>query len=312
MVKTNSFRFPSSDGIHQIYAAEWLPEGQPRGVVQIVHGISEYVERYDRFARFLTEQGFVVCGEDHLGHGKTAEVDGVFGWFAAEDGWNKVLTDIHTLHEMQGEKYPGVPYFFFGHSMGSFLTRSYLLLWPDALSGAVISGTGQEPDALIRGGHALTSALVRAGKGKEHNTLVLALSMGSYNRAFRPNRTAVDWISRDEAVQDAYVADPFCRFSPTTGMFHDMLGGLLTIGDPRKLITMDKDTPIFFLSGDKDPVGQMGKGVVKVYELFKNAGCTDVTLKLYRDGRHEMLNELNYEQVHKDVLEWLEAKLENH
>lgn len=308
MVKTNSFYFPSSDGIHQIHASQWLPEGQPRGVVQIVHGISEYIDRYDRFARFLAEQGFLVCGEDHLGHGLTGDADGIFGWFAAEDGWGKVLSDIHTLRETVGAQCPDVPYFLFGHSMGSFLTRNYLLRWPGTVDGAVLSGTGQEPLPTVRAGRVLTTALVKAGKGKERNPLVLYLSLGAYNRNFKPNRTSVDWISRDEAVQDAYLADRFCRFTPTTGMFHDMLGGLLVIGDPKQLTAMEKSTPIFFLSGDHDPVGQMGKGVVKVYDMFKAAGCTDVTLKLYQGGRHEMLNELNYEQVQKDALAWLESK----
>jgi len=285
MVKTNSFRFPSADGIHQCYAAEWLPEGQPRGVVQIVHGISEYVERYDRFARFLAEQGFVVCGEDHLGHGKTAE-DGVFGYFAEENGWNKVLSDIRTLKTLQTEKYPGLPYFLFGHSMGSFLTRTFLIRFPGEVSGAVISGTGQEPAPLVRAGRALTSLLVKAGKGKSRSALVIAMSLGSYNKAFKPNRTSVDWISRDEAVQDAYLADPFCRFLPTTGMFHDMLGGISFIGDFKNLSAMDKNTPVFFLSGDKDPVGQMGKGVVKVYDMFKAAGCQESIVKIVYGNRH--------------------------
>lgn len=310
MAPTNSFHYLSSDGIHQIYAAEWLPEGPVRGVVQIVHGISEYIDRYDRFARFLTTHGFAVCGEDHLGHGRTGDADGVFGYFAERDGWGKVLTDIRTLRETQGEKYPGVPYFLFGHSMGSFLTRNYLLRWPGTVDGVLLSGTGQEPLSKIRMGRMLTSALVRAGRGKQRNALVLSMSLGVYNKPFKPNRTSVDWISRDTAVQDAYLADRFCRCSPANGMFDDMLGGLLVIGQQKNLAVMDKSIPVFFLSGDHDPVGQMGKGVVKVYDMFKAAGCTDVTMKLYKDGRHEMLNELNHEQVQKDILEWLEKKLD--
>ncbi len=309
MVKTNSFRFPSADGVHQIYAAQWLPEGEPRAVVQIVHGISEYVQRYDRFARFLAERGFLVCGEDHLGHGRTAEVDGVFGWFAREDGWNKVLSDVHTLRGLVGERYPGVPYFLFGHSMGSFLTRSYLIRWPGTVSGAILSGTGQEGPATVALGKAVASALKRAGRGQVVSPLINALSLGAYNRKFAPNRTRVDWISRDEAVQDAYLADPFCNFLPTAGMFRDMMDGLALIGSPAQVARMDKSTPVFFLSGDHDPVGQMGKGVERVYDLFRAAGCVDVTLRLYKDGRHEMLNELNYEQVQNDVLRWLNGKI---
>ncbi len=308
MVKTTSFRYPSSDGVHQIYAAQWLPEGGPRAIIQIVHGISEYVERYDRFARFLAGEGFLVCGEDHLGHGKTAE-DKVYGWFAEEEGWDKVLTDTHRLTQLMQQEYPGTPYFLFGHSMGSFLTRNYLIRWPGEVSGAILSGTGQEPSLAIGMGKTLSSLLKRVGKGKSVSSLINALSLGAYNRSFAPNRTGVDWISRDETVQDAYLADPFCIFQPSVGMFRDMMEGLSRIAKPANLARMDKDTPIFFLSGDKDPVGQMGKGVEKVYAMFRSAGCKDVSLRLYREGRHEMLNELNYEQVHKDVLSWLEAHL---
>lgn len=308
MVKTTSFRYPSSDGIHQVYAARWAPEGQPRAVVQIVHGISEYVERYDRFARFLAGEGFLVCGEDHLGHGKTAQ-DGVFGWFAHEDGWDKVLADTHRLTQLTREEYPGLPYFLFGHSMGSFLTRNYLIEFPGQVDGAILSGTGQEPAPAVALGKALASLLKKAGKGKAVSPLITALSLGAYNRNFTPNRTPVDWISRDIQVQDAYLADPFCVFQPSAGMFRDMMVGLSRIGKPSNLARMDKDTPVFFLSGDADPVGQMGKGVEKVYAMFRAAGCKDVSLRLYREGRHEMLNEINYEQVHQDVLSWLEAHL---
>ncbi len=309
MVKKTSFYYPSSDGVHQIHAACWTPEGEAKAVVQLVHGISEYVERYDRFATFLAERGFLVCGEDHLGHGKTGAADGVFGWFAETDGWNKVLADTHHLTEIQKQANPGVPYFLFGHSMGSFLTRNYLIRWPGEVDGAILSGTGQEPAVAISFGKQVSGLMKKAGKGKTVSPLINALSIGAYNRKFAPNRTSVDWISRDTDVQDAYLADPFCSFLPTVGMFRDMMEGLSVIGDPARLAGMDKDTPVFFLSGDEDPVGQMGKGVEKVYAMFKKAGCRDVTLKLYRGGRHEMLNEINYEQVQKDALDWLQAHL---
>lgn len=310
MLKTNSFRFPSSDGIHACYVNQWFPQEQPRGVIQLVHGISEHVERYDRFARFLAGEGFLVCGGDHLGHGRTAQSDGVFGWFAQEKGWEKVLSDVRTLRLLQGEKYPGLPYFLFGHSMGSFLTRSYLIRYPGTLSGAILSGTAQEPLPAVRLARAVTQALVKAGKGRQVSPSITLLSLVAYNHKFAPNHSSVDWISRDEAARASYLADPLCKFVPTAGMFRDIMDGLLLIGNPKNLTSMDKATPIFFLSGDRDPVGQMGKGVMKAYDLFKAAGCQDVTLKLYRDGRHEMVNELNYEQVHRDVLAWLEDRLE--
>ena len=308
MVKTNSFRFPSADGIHSVYACEWLPEAESRGVVHIVHGLSEYTERYDRFARFLASQGFIVCGSDHLGHGKTV-TDKVFGWFAEQDGWHKVLTDVRTMHHLTKEKYPNLPYFFFGHSMGSFLTRQYLIDYPGEVDGAILSGTGQESMALLISGRLLSRLLVWLGKGKQVSSITVAFSVGAFNKKFKPNRTNVDWISRDETVQDTYLADPFCRFLPKTGMYADMIGGMHYIGKPKNVAKVDKSCPIFLLSGDKDPVGGQGKGVLKARDLYLWAGCTDVSCKLYPDGRHEMLNEINYEEVHQDVLQWLDSHL---
>lgn len=309
MVKTTSFHYPSSDGTHQIYATQWIPEGEPKAVVQIVHGICEYVERYDRFARFLAQRGYLVCGEDHLGHGRTGKAEGIFGWFSEEEGWNKILTDTHRLTEQMREEWPQLPCFLFGHSMGSFLTRHDLIRWPGEVTGAILSGTGQEAVPTIAAGRNLSGLLKKMGKGRKVSPLITKLSVGAYNQKFAPNRTSVDWLSRDPKVQDAYLADPLCTFAPTVGMFRDMMEGLTIIGNPANLTKMDKNTPVFFLSGDQDPVGQMGKGVEKVYGMFKEAGCKDVTLKLYREGRHEMLNELNYEQVQKDILNWIEAHL---
>ena len=308
MAKTNSFTFPSSDGVHSVCAFLWLPEGEARGIVHIIHGLSEYTERYDRFARFLTAQGFIVCGNDHLGHGKTAS-DKVFGWFAEKDGWHKVLTDVRTMHHTIKKQYPHLPYFFFGHSMGSFLGRQYMIDYPGEIDGAIISGTGQMSLPLLVSGLLLSRFLVLIGKGKQISPIVVALSVGAFNKKFKPNRTNVDWISRDEAVQDAYLADRFCRFLPATSMYADMIGGMHYIGIPKNVAKVDKSCPVFLLSGDKDPVGEQGKGVLKARDLYLRAGCTDISCKLYPEGRHEMLNELNYEEVHQDVLAWLEAHL---
>ena len=287
---------------------EWLPQGQPRAVVQIVHGVAEYVGRYDHVARFLTEQGFLVCGEDHLGHGKTVD-DGKYGYFGPRGGWDLVVRDIRRLRELQGEKYPGVPYVMLGHSMGSFLTRTYLIRWPGTVDGAVLSGTGQEPAPLVALGKALAGGLCLLRGGDSVSPLVNAMSLGAYNKKFAPNRTGADWISRDEAVVDAYLKDPLCTFMPTVAMFRDMMGGLQYIADRSNLARMDKETPVYFLSGDRDPVGAMGKGVEKVVRMFRKAGCRDVSVKLYPEGRHEMFNELNRDEVMADLLAWLESKL---
>lgn len=308
MAAEQEFHFPSTDGSHACYAHVWRPEGAPRGVVQIVHGVAEYIQRYAPFACWLAERGFLVVGEDHLGHGKTAS-DGLLGYFGPTDGWNTVVRDIRQLRELTGAQNPGLPYFMLGHSMGSFLTRTYLINWPDTLTGAILSGTGQEPAATVTMGRAVCSLLCALRGPDSHSDFVYNLSLGAYNKQFRPNRTSADWICRDERVVDAYLQDPLCTFHPTVGMFRDMMVGLQYIAEPKNLRRMDPNTPIHFFSGDRDPVGQNGAGVQRVAGFFRDAGCTDVSVKLYPGGRHEMLNEINRLEVYQDVLAWLEAKL---
>ena len=309
MVSSQVFTFSSSDGIHDVSAIRWLPEGTPRGVVQLVHGISEYMGRYDSFARYLTQHGFAVVGHDHLGHGKTAKDPTEYGWFGDKDGWKYVLEDTHALRELAGKAWPDLPYFLMGHSMGSFVVRGYLMFWPGTVDGAILSGTGQEPPLTVAAGKVLSGLFTRLSGPRAHSRLLNALSMGAYNKQFRPNRTGADWISRDTAVVDAYCADPLCRFLPTVSMFHDMMAGLQLLAKKENLQKMDRDTPVYFFSGDKDPVGASGKGVQKVAGWFKESGVKDVTVKLYPEGRHEMLNETNKADVYQDVLDWLEVHM---
>ena len=310
MAKFTEFTFPSVDGQHDIFCSLWLPdEAQPKAVVQIVHGISEYVNRYDEFARFLADHGFAVCGGDHLGHGRTAEQDGKFGFFAPHDGWKLVTDDVRRLRQLMGEQHPGIPYFLLGHSMGSFLTRTYLCRYPGEISGAILSGTGQEPPLIVGGGKLLAS-LLSILRGPEHiSPLVHSLALGAYNKQFAPNRTAADWITRDEAVVDAYMADPFCQIMPTVSLYRDMLGGLQYIASRRALSQMDPNTPVYIYSGDQDPVGANGKSVKTVHGFFQSHGTKDLSLKLYEGGRHEMHNELNRSEVFTDVLDWLEKHI---
>ena len=307
MIQTMEFSYPSSDGIHTVHVREWVPEGRPRGVVQIVHGVAEHIGRYDPVARFLAAHGYLVCGEDHLGHGLTA--GGKFGYFGPRNGWDLVVRDIRRLRELEGEKHPKLPYVILGHSMGSFLTRTYLIRWPGTVDAAVLSGTGQESASAVASGKALAGTLCRL-RGPDHvSKLVNDLSLGAYNRAFKPNRTPSDWLSRDEAQVDLALADPLCNFMPTVAMFRDMMGGLQFAADKNNLSKMNKDTPVYFLSGDNDPVGAMGKGVRKVEAMFRTAGCKDVTVKLYPGGRHEMFNEINWQEVFDGLLAWIESKL---
>lgn len=309
MINREEFFFPSQDGRHRCAASLWTPEGGTlRGVVQIVHGVAEYIDRYEPFARYLAEHGFAVCGEDHLGHGRTVD-DGKYGYFGKKDGWTMVTADVRRLRRLMGERFPGVPYFLLGHSMGSFLTRTYLCKYPGTVDGAILSGTGQEKAALVAAGKAVASAVCAAKGADAVSPLVNRLSLGAYNKQFKPNRTTADWICRDEAVVDAYLKDPFCTFMPTAGMFRDMMGGLQYISSESALSRMDPRTPVYLFSGDQDPVGSNGEGVKKVYGYFKAHGTCDLTMKLYPGGRHEMLNEINKGEVYADVLAWLEGHL---
>ena len=307
MATLRTFTFPSSDGRHTCHGSCWQPARDlPRGVVQIVHGVAEHMGRYDWFARFLAGHGYAVCGADHLGHGRTGAEDGKFGYFGPRRGWELVTRDVRRLRLMAGDRFPGVPYFLLGHSMGSFLTRTYLCRYPGTVDGAILSGTGQENALLVGAGKALAGLIAHIRGPEAVSPLVNELSLGSYNKQFRPNRTGADWISRDEKVVDAYLRDPWCTFTPTVGMFRDMLGGLQYIASPAALAQMDPDTPVYLFSGDQDPVGGNGAGVRKVYGYFEKQGTRDLTMKLYPGGRHEMLNELNREEVYADVLAWLD------
>lgn len=310
MADLREFTFPSADGIHQVHGAEWLPSvGTPKAVLHLVHGISEYILRYDDFARFMADRGIAVVGSDHLGHGTTAAGRHEHGFIAHADGWNHLAQDVRALRVMMGEKYPTLPYFLLGHSMGSFVARTYLIRWPGTLTGCILSGTGQEPPALVALGKTLAGVFCRVNGPNSRSKLITNLSTGAYNKKFAPNRTGADWISRDTDMVNAYVSDPLCRFVPTVGMFRDMMGGLQFICAKDNLAKMSKDTPIWLFSGDKDPVGGMGEGVKKVAGFFRGAGVKEVTVTLYPDGRHEMLNEINRGEVYRDVLAWVERHL---
>ncbi len=308
MSNMTDFSYPSSAGRCQIHARQWLPEdGGSVGVVQLVHGIAEHIGRYDEFARFLNSHGYIVVGNDHLGHGASVLTEEDRGYFADRDGWTHVCNDVRTLQIMTARSFPGLPYFLFGHSMGSFLTRTYLIRFPGTVDGAVICGTGQMPDALIRSGRAAArlEKLRMGGRGK--SKLLSKLSFGPYNSQFSPNRTEYDWLSANEENVDAYLADPLCGFETTVGLFLDLMDGVRWIKDPQNLSHMKKETPVFFIAGGLDPVGENGEGVRRAYLSFRDAGMKELDIRIYPGLRHEILNELAREMVYQDVLVWLEA-----
>jgi len=304
----SEFSFPSVDGIHQVHAVQWLPEdGQPKAVLQILHGISEHIGRYDTFARFLTAHGYAVIGSDHLGHGKTATGREEFGYLSDQGGCFQLLKDARTMRLKGEQLFPGLPYYLFGHSMGSYLARGYLMDYPGTVDGCLLTGTGHETARIIALGNAFCPFLRKLKGGNLENSILNFFSAGMYNAHFKPVRTNVDWFTRDTAELDAYLNDPLCHFMPTIAMFCDIFEGLAYLSDPANLKRMCSDTPVFLFSGENDPVGHMGKAVKWVYDMLKRYGVKEVTLKLYPEARHELLHELNRGEVYNDVLDWLET-----
>lgn len=297
--KKEEIRYQSATGMGDIHAVVYKPQGQVRLVVQIAHGMAEHIERYDAFAAFLAEQGIACALNDHAGHGKSIQDKANTGYFAPQDGWGAVLSDMKTLHDTAMQVYPGIPYVLMGHSMGSFLARAYAVRYPDDMDAFVFSGTGGKNNAVGMGKLVARREIKKNGP-KVPSVLLNNLSFGSYNKAFSPARTPSDWLSRDERMVDAYVADPLCGFCFTGEAMLDFLGGMQEvtgIGWARQV----PDKPIYIFSGDKDPVGGNGKGVMQVCGWLKETGHT-VLCKMYEAGRHEMLNETNRQEVFLDVL----------
>lgn len=297
----------ASKGAGMIHAYRWEPEGKPIAIVQLVHGIAEYMPRYDDFAKFLASKGVLVVAEDHMGHGKSHD-SGADLYFTG--GWETAVEDTYALQRMTREEYPDLPCFLFGHSMGSFMARTMLYRYPDAnLRGAIICGTAWQPGAVLAAGRAVCAAECKRLGEKNQSKLVTNLMFGAYNKKFgKTPRTPNDWICSNTEVVDRYTADPLCGGAPTLGLSRDMLAGIAMNQKKQNLDAMPKDLPVLLIAGKSDPVGAMGKGVEKTYKKFKDAGMRDVTLKLY-DGRHEILNEDNHAEVYADIWNFIEKRL---
>lgn len=303
------FTYSSADKKTQIHAIRWDPTGKPKAVLQIAHGMQEFIDRYADFARYLNDHGFLVVGNDHLGHGSSVVSPEKMGYFAEKNGNKAVITDMRSLHKMTREDHPDLPYFLLGHSMGSFLVRQYLCMYGKQLDGAVISGTAYHPFAEASLGATLCRTIAKV-KGWEHrSTFMTNMAMGSYNRKFEPARTKLDWLTRDEKIVDEYRKDPRTQPMFTLNAFYNMFEGLKYIDKKENLLHIPKDLPLLFIAGAMDPVGNFGQGVKRVFAQMQELGLTDVTCKLYPNDRHEVLNELDRAQVYEDVLRWLEKRI---
>ena len=297
-----TIEIPRAD--HTIFVRVWRPEAPPKAVVQVVHGLGEHSGRYARFAEALVGAGYAVYAHDHRGHGERCPPADL-GFFAESGGWRKLLDDIDAVARRASADFPGLKRVFFGHSMGSFLGQTYIAEHGAELAAAILSGTsGPPPTILALGKRVVAFERWRQGpRGK--SGLVQALLFGEQNKPFKPARTAFDWLSRDPAEVDKYVADPLCGFPLTNQLAADLVGALGDLASPALSARIPKTLPIYVVSGSADPVGAKIQGLLDVYR----AAGLDVTAKIYKDGRHEMLNETNRDEVTRDLISWLDARL---
>lgn len=307
MVK-EEFYYDSRDGVSKLHAVRYTPDGDEdiRCVVQIVHGMSEYVERYEEFAEYLTSKGIVVTGEDHMGHGKSVGKDGKFGYFCEQDPATVLVRDAHRLKKATQAIYPNVPYIIMGHSMGSFITRNYMFRYGTGITATIIMGTGM-PDKKLMAVSKAVAGIQKTFLGSRHvSELINKLAFGKYNAEIPNARTDFDWLSGDDSRVDQYIADPLCGFTFTVNGFATLFELIMRLHQPENLERIPKKIPVLFVSGTADPVGDYGKGVSRAYESLRSVGLENMQLKMYERCRHELLNETNRSDVMQDIYRWIE------
>ncbi len=318
---TVPFSYVSHDGKSRVNAKLWTsdefgsPEQPgpetPKAVIQIVHGMAEYIDRYDDLAAYLVNRGFVVCAEDHIGHGKTAAGPHEFGHMPVKGGKDILLADVHALRCKVAECFPSVPYVLYGHSMGSFIARCYIARYGEGLAACVLSGTGNVAEGLSKLGRTLARGIAAVRGETYRSKLIDGMGAGAYGKQIEGARTELDWLSTDDAVVDAYIADPLCGFMFTVGGYSTLLDLTAECVTPACAAKVPKELPLLLVAGDGDPVGDMGKGVQAAAQLYRDAGVDSVECKLYEGMRHEIHNEIGHEGVYDDVASWIESKIAN-
>lgn len=299
------FSFPSK-GAGTIHAYRWEPASAPSAIIQLVHGIAEYMPRYDDFAGFLNSKGLLVVAEDHMGHGRSS---GTRARLCFEGGWTAAVDDTYELMRLTRQEFPDLPYFLFGHSMGSFMARTLLYRYPEEkLRAAIICGTAWQPSVVLAAGKAFCAVEKKRLGPTGHSPMLTKLMFGAYNNHFRPVKTPNDWICSNPDVVARYTADPLCGEEATVSLASDMLTGISMNQKRKNLKAMPKELPILFIAGKSDPVGNMGKGVERTYREFQQIGMQEVSIHLY-DGRHEILNEDNHAEIYEDVWSFIRSKL---
>jgi alpha-beta hydrolase superfamily lysophospholipase len=297
----STFWMKSEDDV-EVFVEKWYePEKQPKAIVQIAHGMVEHIERYHHFAENLVEHGIFVYGNDHRGHGETGKRQGLMGYFADKDGFFKTAKDLYQLTKQIKEEFPNTPIFLLGHSMGSFLARYYIQNHSGEITGAILTGTGYYSKITTSFGKTIASKL----PPKEKSPMMNKLAFGTFNRKIKNRKTNFDWLSSDEAVVQEYMKDPLTGFIPTAKFFYDLMTGLETIHNKEKNKSIRSNLPILITSGANDPVGSYGKGIWKTADIYKEAGLDNITTMLFENGHHELLNELNKEEVYEAIDRWI-------
>ena len=307
-MRKEEFYFDSNDKLTKLKAVKYLPEEKPTAVLLVVHGMCEHIGRYDKFARFIADNGISFYGYDLLGHGDSITSEDKLGYFA-EEGYKIVQSDTLDLLKIVKEENPDVPCFIMGHSMGSFITRYFLSEHGDMLDGAIIMGTGNQPLIALKLGVLITKIIATFKGWKYRSSFVNSLVLGAYNKKFEPSDTHCEWLSRNHDSNEEYFKDPKCGHCFTLNGFLNLFETIIKTQDKNQLIKMPKDLPIFFVSGDEDPVGSNGKEVKDAYNIFKELGMKDVKMKLYPNERHEILAELDADTVFNDILNWIKERV---
>lgn len=293
----------STNTISTIHGVLYLPDAQPKALLQISHGMVEHIGRYDEFMTYMVNEGYAICGHDHVGHGQTVGKNEAYGFFNEKNGDVTLIDDLYAFGQMIKKELPSIPHILLGHSMGSFIARCCVAKYPKAYDGFIISGTGgANPASGIGIGLAAIIQTIRGGK-KPSPTLDQLVS-GQFNKKVDHQRTPKDWLSRDEAIVDAYINDPYSQFIFTASGFKDLAKLNKWANAKKTFEATSKTMPILLISGKEDPVGDYGKGVLEVYNKLKENGC-QVTIILYDGSRHEILNEINRDQVFLDILNWV-------
>lgn len=314
MAKQETFTFLSKDGKTPVHGVRWIPDsGEYKAVLQITHGMIEYIERYTLLAEYMTSQGYLVVGHDHLGHGQSVLSEEDWGYFTQDHPSDTVVEDMHTLRTMTQQDNPNKPYFMAGHSMGSYMLRKYLSLHGKGIDGAIIMGTGYIPDRKVKIAMKAASIAAKHHGWRYRSSLVRNLTFGKPYRKYDLEGKDIEnsWLCKDTEIVKEYYSNPKCGFTFTVNGYMGLFEAVLFVNQPDNIEKIPKNLPLYLISGADDPVGDLGKGVQHVYETYKNAGITDITMKLYEHDRHEIINETDKEEVYKDISSWLNNHLKN-